>query len=86
MYWEAQPGNLRQGAIGREFGFAWWRGAVPKLRWPAARAVDRPSRQAPLGAGEVQTAPRGGGGVDAGVAQARAPRGQSGARRTTDAG
>ena len=82
MYWGAQPGHLRPGAIGRSFGFAWWRGVVPKPRWPAARAADRRSRQAPMGAGEVQTAPRGG---DAGVAQARSTRGQSGARRTPDA-
>ena len=57
-------------------------GVVPKPRWPAARAADRRSRQAPMGAGEVQTAPRGG---EAGVVQARSTRGQSGARRTPDA-
>lgn len=55
LYSEAQPGNLRPGANARAVGFAWWRGVVPKPRWPAARAADRPSRQGTLGAGEVQS-------------------------------
>ena len=85
LYSEAQPGNLRPGANARAVGFAWWRGVVPKPRWPAAHIADRPARPMPPDAGNVQP-PLGGGGGDDGEAPDRAPRGPSGARRPSDDG
>ena len=81
LYSEAQPGNLRPGANARAVGFAWWRGVVPKPRWPAAHIADRPARPMPPDAGNVHP-PLGGGEV---LTTGRPRTGRPGARQANAA-